>query len=190
MTSLGTAEHPVSDLAIYTCSMHRHIREPAPGSCPICGMALTTETTGIELLRPLLFGALASSIMLEIYFGVLTLVSGWDFTLSEFARFWYLVLALALGFGIQIGLYTYLKQRLIHHHTAGKVVATSGATSTVAMISCCAHYLVNVLPVIGAAGLVTLVAEYQIELFWAGLAFNAGGIVFIASRIWQAGSHA
>lgn len=189
MTSVGTAEQQAGDRAIYTCSMHPQIREPRPGSCSICGMALTLDVGTMSILWPLLNGAFASSVMLGVYFGVLTLVSGWDFTLSEFAQFWYLVLALALGFGTQISFYTYLKQRLMHHHGAGKVVATSGATSTVAMISCCAHYLVNVLPVIGAAGLVTLVAEYQVELFWVGLAFNAAGIVFISSRIWQAGRH-
>ena len=184
MTSVGTAAH-MSDRAIYTCSMHPQIREPAPGSCSICGMALSHDVGAAKKLWPVLIGALASSAMLGVYFGVLTLLSGWDFTLSEFTRFWYLVLALAFGFGIQIGLYTYLKQRLIHHH-AGKVVATSGATSTVAMISCCAHYLVNILPIIGASAFVTLVAEYQVELFWLGLAFNAGGIAFIGSRILSA----
>lgn len=29
-----------SDSAMYTCPMHPQIRQPAPGNCPICGMAL------------------------------------------------------------------------------------------------------------------------------------------------------
>jgi len=29
---------------IYTCPMHSQIRQPGPGSCPICGMALEPET--------------------------------------------------------------------------------------------------------------------------------------------------
>src|SRR5262249_45119433 len=29
--------------AIYTCPMHPQIRQPGPGSCPICGMALEPE---------------------------------------------------------------------------------------------------------------------------------------------------
>src|SRR6476659_8981569 len=28
---------------IYTCPMHPQIRQPGPGSCPICGMALEPE---------------------------------------------------------------------------------------------------------------------------------------------------
>ncbi len=28
---------------IYTCPMHQQIRQPGPGTCPICGMALEPE---------------------------------------------------------------------------------------------------------------------------------------------------
>jgi Cu+-exporting ATPase len=31
---------PVAEGTIYTCPMHPEIRQPGPGSCPICGMAL------------------------------------------------------------------------------------------------------------------------------------------------------
>lgn len=141
---------------------------------------------GADLAKPLVLGVLAIVAMLGVYFAVLTLVSGWSFTVSEFTRFWPYVVALALGFGIQIGLYVYLKQILAHHH-AGTMVVASGATSTAAMLACCTHYIANVLPVIGAAAAVTLIAEYQVELFWVGLAFNAAGIVFISSRIVSAG---
>ena len=67
------------------------------------------------------------------------------------------------------------------------MVVASGATSTGAMLACCTHYLANILPVIGAAGAVTLIAQYQVQLFWVGLAFNLAGIIFIGSRIVSAG---
>jgi len=35
---------PVSPGTIYTCPMHPEIRRPAPGNCPICGMALEPLT--------------------------------------------------------------------------------------------------------------------------------------------------
>ena len=65
-------------------------------------------------------------------------------------------------------------------------MAASGATSTTAMISCCAHYLANVAPVLGATGLVTFAAQYQVEFFWVGLAFNVAGIAFIGTKLWKA----
>ena len=34
---------PVRQGAIYTCPMHPQIRQPGPGNCPICGMALEPE---------------------------------------------------------------------------------------------------------------------------------------------------
>ena len=33
-------DHPEPDVAEWTCPMHPEIRRPAPGACPICGMAL------------------------------------------------------------------------------------------------------------------------------------------------------
>jgi Cu+-exporting ATPase len=51
------------------------------------------------------------------------------------------------------------------------------------MISSCAHYLTNILPVLGAVGAVALVAQYQIELFWFGLAANLAGITYMKSRV-------
>ena len=57
------------------------------------------------------------------------------------------------------------------------------------MISCCTHYLANALPVLGATGLVALVAQYQLELFWLGLAFNLAGVLYIGSKVVQASRH-
>jgi Cu+-exporting ATPase len=34
--------------AIYTCPMHPEIRQPGPGNCPICGMALEPEEVTLE----------------------------------------------------------------------------------------------------------------------------------------------
>lgn len=34
--------------AIYTCPMHPEIRQPGPGTCPICGMALEPETPSLD----------------------------------------------------------------------------------------------------------------------------------------------
>ncbi|MGX1786605.1 heavy metal translocating P-type ATPase [Bosea sp. NPDC055332] len=39
---------PVSEGAIYTCPMHPEIRQPEPGNCPICGMALEPEIASAE----------------------------------------------------------------------------------------------------------------------------------------------
>ncbi|KAB2311469.1 hypothetical protein F8A87_06585 [Betaproteobacteria bacterium SCN2] len=139
--------------------------------------------------KPARAGIAGGLALLAVYFMILTLVTGWDFTRDQFRDFWYFVVALAVGFGVQIALYTHLRQVTRHTDGSGKVMAVSGATSTGAMISCCTHYLVNVLPVLGATGFVALVAQYQIELFWAGLVFNLAGVFYIGRKALQASRH-
>ena len=141
------------------------------------------------MTRPIAAGALAFSAMLAVYLGVLTLVSGWGFTVSQFREFWYYVLPLGAGFGAQIGLYVYLKQLALNHEHCRSVVAASGTTSTAAMMACCTHYLANILPVIGAVGAVTVIAQYQVELFWVGLAFNATGLAYIGHKVYVGRRH-
>src|SRR3989344_2207328 len=113
-----------------------------------------------NIAKSVLSGMLASVILLGVYFAVLSLVSGWSFTQSQFVAYWYFIVSLAVGFGIQIALYRYLKSLVPNGRGMGKVVGVSGTTSTAAMISCCAHYLVNLVPILGITGLATFVAQY------------------------------
>lgn len=142
--------------------------------------------TYVMAASPARFGMLAFGLLLAVYFGVLTLVSGWTFTVSQFFEFSYYIVPLDAGFGLQVALYTRLRQLLHGSKHARTVMATSGTTSTAAMISCCAHYLTNIAPVLGATGLIAFAAQYQVELFWVGIAFNAAGIAYIGSKLWNA----
>ena len=129
------------------------------------------------------FGVAASLALLLIYFAVVTLVSGQEFAKNQFVQFWYFIILLAIGFGIQVGLYAYLRQLFHRKDSSGKIVVVTGTASTAAMISCCAHYLANILPILGVAGIATIAAQYQIEFFWLGIALSLVGIAFIAGRI-------
>lgn len=136
-----------------------------------------------NIVKSVLYGTLASLILLGVYFAVLTFVSGWDFVLNQFFVFWYFIVSLAVGFGVQIGLYTYLRNLIHGGQGSGKVLGVTGTTSTAAMVSCCTHYFANLLPILGVTGAVTFVTQYQVELFWIGLLFNFGGIFYIANKI-------
>ena len=135
------------------------------------------------ILRSSIYGVLASIVLLGIYFTVLSLLSGWGFAKDQFSMFWFFIVSLAIGFGVQIGLYTYLKYLVKSGSGDSKVLGVTGATSTATMISCCTHYLANLLPILGVAGVVTFVAQYQIQLFWMGMILNFGGILYMASKI-------
>lgn len=147
------------------CHTHAHVDRVPPSIAPAAGL-----------------GLLGSAGLLALYFGLLTTLSGWSFTLDQFREFWPYIVALAVGFGVQVGLFSTL-HRATHANHSGKVVAVTGTTSGVAMISCCAHYLVSLLPALGATGLVTLVGEYQRELFWFGLAANLAGILYMGRKV-------
>jgi len=135
-----------------------------------------------EARRAAIIGLQAVVGMLGFYFVVLALVSGWEFTFQQFEQYWPYIVALATGFGVQVGLFVYLR-RAIHNPSSGKVVATTGATSGATMVSCCTHYLANLAPALGATGLVTFVGQYQTQLFWFGIAANLAGIAYIGSRV-------
>ena len=135
------------------------------------------------IFRSVLNGAVATLILIAIYFITVILVSGWIFTKIQFSQYWFFIVALAIGFGIQISLYSYLRSMI--KDTSRKTVATTGATSTIAMISCCTHYIVNVLPVLGAVGIVTVISQYQIQFFWVGLVFNLIGIIYMSNKVYR-----
>ncbi|OGM15697.1 hypothetical protein A2V56_05660 [Candidatus Woesebacteria bacterium RBG_19FT_COMBO_42_9] len=126
-------------------------------------------------------GFLASLGLLAIYFSLVSLISGIDFAQEQFTRYWYFILALSMGFGVQVALFTRLKQVVKGAH--GGVVAVSGTTSTFAMVSCCSHYLVNILPLLGTVGILTVISQYQIELFWVGLIANFLGILYLTNKL-------
>ena len=134
-------------------------------------------------LKAFINGLVAFAALLALYFAVVGLLSGMAYAREQFATYDVYLVSLAAGFGVQVGLYTYLRRLIASDSASKRVVAVSGTSSTAAMISCCAHYLVNILPVLGATGLVTLAAQYQVQFFWVGLAFNLAGIAYILSKV-------
>ncbi|MDP3985858.1 MAG: hypothetical protein Q8P77_00265 [Candidatus Veblenbacteria bacterium] len=136
-----------------------------------------------QILIATVLGLLAATALLTIYAVVVVAVSGWTFVERQFISTWYFVVSLAAGFGIQVGLYAYLKQRIAAQHTNGRVVVTSGTTSTAAMIACCAHYLANVASLLGIVGVVSFIGQYQRQLSWVGILFNLVGIIYLVSQL-------
>ncbi len=72
------AAAPATAGTIYTCPMHPEIRQPGPGSCPICGMALEPEMVTaevppnpelIDMTRRLWIGAILSIPVLILEMG-------------------------------------------------------------------------------------------------------------------------
>ena len=47
----------------YTCPMHKAVRQPNPGSCPVCGMALMPEGTRFAIARHMLSSPMHIAVM-------------------------------------------------------------------------------------------------------------------------------
>lgn len=127
-----------------------------------------------------IFGAIGSLALLGVYFLISTLVSGIAFSISQFEKYWIYFIFLSAGFGIQIGLYTLIRERV--ERSGVRMVAATGGTSAVAMVSCCSHYLVNLLPLLFTTAFVSLIAQYQIQIFWVAIVFNLFGILIMLRR--------
>ena len=68
------------------------------------------KDSNLQIAAPsILKGLTAAFILIVVYFIIVSLVSGWDFAQGQFAKFWYFIITLAVGFGAQVGLYTYLE---------------------------------------------------------------------------------
>jgi hypothetical protein len=53
-------------MAVYTCPMHSAVRQPQPGKCPTCGMALLPEGTRFAFLRHMMSNPLHIAIMAAV----------------------------------------------------------------------------------------------------------------------------
>ena len=145
--------------------------------------AQTPVVWGQPLLRPLAFGLLAVLGLLVFYLGIITLAQGWGHAVQQLADDRWFIGAITLGFGTQIGLYTYLSG-LHAQMAAGGVVASTG-TSTTAMLACCAHHLADVLPIIGLSGAAVFLNAYKTPLLWIGIVMNFAGVVYLLRKIYQ-----
>jgi hypothetical protein len=131
--------------------------------------------------RPVVFGVLAASALLVFYLGIITLAQGWSHATAQLAEDRWFIGAIMTGFGVQVGLFTYL--RALHARANAGGVAASTGTSTAAMLACCAHHLSDILPVVGLSGAAIFLNDYKAELLWLGIVMNAAGIVYLSRLV-------
>ncbi len=126
-------------------------------------------------------GALAALLLVALYLGLVTWAQGLDHARELLWDDRYFVAAIAAGFGLQVGLFTYLRvvlPRRAAASAAGLTAAGSG-TSTAAMVACCAHHLTDALPVLGLSGAAVFLTDYRDWLMAIALAMNALGVAFM-----------
>lgn len=126
-------------------------------------------------------GVFATIGLLSLYALTMTILSGWDAAVEQFEVLWYLMVPLAIGFGIQVGLYTKLKAT-IRQRSKG-AIAASGTSAGTAMLACCAHHATDVLPILGFSGISLFLSQYQKPILLVSLGINILGIFIIYNHI-------
>ena len=138
----------------------------------------------MSLRRHIIVGVGAGILLLLIYAGVITLAQGAQHMLEQTARLWYWLALLATGFGIQAGLFSFIRQALRERKASTTAsVTASGGISAGSMIACCAHHLSDILPLIGGAGLSAFLVEYQFFFIILGVLANIVGITVMLETI-------
>lgn len=135
---------------------------------------------------PILIGILGALALFSLYLTLVTVAQGWQHTIELFRQDAWLVIPIMTGFGVQVGLYTYLRGMLRRGSRSSKVImGAGGGTSTAAMVACCAHHVADLLPLLGLSAAASFLAAYKIPFMLIGLAMNLIGIVVIARAIRQ-----
>lgn len=134
--------------------------------------------------RSIIVGVSGSIGLLIIYFGILIWANSFSHALEQFSEMWYWISILVIGFGIQLGLYSYIRSNIrkkIPGATAE--VAAAGGISTGSMIACCAHHITDVLPIIGLSVAAVFLVKYQLPFILLGIFSNLVGITMMLDII-------
>lgn len=110
-------------------------------------------------------------------------MQSWSSPIYQFQYRWYFIAPLIIGFGVQVGLF-----RAIHlkaRHGGGGTMAASGGVSATAMLGCCAHNLVTLLPILGASGAAVFLSAYQKQIFLISIAFVIAGIIYMGIKYYK-----
>ncbi len=136
-------------------------------------------------IRASLWGTGATLALILFYLLLVGLVESWAHARELLLDDAFFVGAISLGFGIQIGLFSYVKQvqKLFKSGSITAITASGTGTSTVSMVACCLHHLGDVLPLIGLSGLTLFFEQYRYPMMWVGIMANVAGIVLMLRMI-------
>jgi len=136
--------------------------------------------------RSILAGFLGAAALLGLYLGIISFAQGPEHALQQLATDAAFVSLIAAGFGTQIALFVELRTVDRRHRAGAAVTAAGTGTSAAAMLACCAHHLVDLLPIVGVSGAAIFLNAYKTPLFLVGIGMNLVGIVVIARQLRQA----
>jgi hypothetical protein len=133
--------------------------------------------------RSVVAGLVGAIALLGLYLAIITLAQGVSHAFEQLAADALVVGLIAAGFGTQVALFVELRAIDRRHRAAAAVTAAGTGTSVAAMLACCAHHVVDLLPLVGLSAAAVFLNQYKTPLLLLGLAMNLLGIVVIARQL-------
>ena len=152
---------------------------------------MTTITRSLQparLIAPrsVALGVAAGAALLLVYLLIISLAQGVEHALAQLAADAPFVGLIAAGLGTQIALFAALRAVDRVHRASAAVTAGATGTSAAAMLACCAHHLVDLLPLLGLSAAAVFLNAYKTPLFLLGVGMNVLGIVIITRQLRRA----
>ena len=139
--------------------------------------------------RSVAWGIAAAAGMAGFYVAVIAWASGWGHLGGQIALDWYFLVPIIGGFGVQVGLMVELRAARRMRALEAGAGGVSAGSSTVGMLACCAHHLVDLAPIVGLTGAATFLANNRIPFMVVGLVLNAVGITIGLRRLHETRAH-
>ena len=136
--------------------------------------------------RSVAAGVVATAALLGVYLAIISLAQGVGHAFEQLAADALFVGLIAAGFGTQVGLLVELRTVDRRHRAAAGVTAAGTGTSAAAMLACCAHHLVDLLPLVGLSAAAVFLNVYKTPLFLVAVAMNVIGIIVIGRQLQRA----
>ncbi len=131
---------------------------------------------------PYIVGIAGSISLFAVYWLIFSVIVGMEGIWTQFIALQPWMSLLLIGFGIQLGLFTYIHQFRAASPGPGTIAATGGISAG-SMVACCAHHVTDIFPLLGLTALATFLTQYQTFFLGIGVASNVIGIIMIFRMI-------
>jgi hypothetical protein len=136
--------------------------------------------------RSVAVGVLAATALVAGYLAIISFAQGPAHAIEQLAADAAFIAAVTAGFGIQVALFVEMRAVDRRHRAGAAVTAAGTGTSVAAMLACCAHHVVDLLPIVGLSAAAVFLDDFKGPLLVVGIATNGVGIVVIARALRRA----
>lgn len=136
--------------------------------------------------RSVVVGFVGASVLLGLYLAIISVAQGVDHAVDQLITDALFVGLISAGFGTQVAMFAELRTLDRRHRASAAVTAVGTGTSVSAMLACCAHHLVDVLPFIGLSAGAVFLNAYKTPLFIVGIGMSLVGIIVIGRQLQSA----